>query len=81
MRLLLVAGALAMMFGCGASQQNPHGEVFCQSYEKNYVLECRKVCEQDLAADDEKGFKTCEKKCRADLQNDETYADDCVKTE
>jgi len=78
MRLLLVVGALAMMFSCGGAQQEARGEVFCQSYERDWVLECRKSCEQNLDSDDAKGVKACEKKCRKELRDDDIYSSDCL---
>jgi hypothetical protein len=78
MRLMpLVALLPALLLGCGASQQQPGGKVFCQSYEDNFLPGCQQVCENDLGFATQDGIIQCQKECRQDLADDDNFNDSC----
>ena len=74
----LVAILVATVASCGGKQE-PRGRAFCESYEQNYIPECRRHCESDLELGDEEGVEGCKAKCVKDLKSDDTYSESCVK--
>ncbi len=78
MRLLLLVALLLVLFtGCGGSQQQPGGKVFCQSYEDQYLPGCQQTCENDLGFATQDDIVGCQNECRDDLAEDPTFNDSC----
>ncbi len=75
--LLLVPLLLAPVIACGASQNQPGGKVFCQSYEDNYLPGCQQTCEADQEFATQDDIIQCRKECRQDLAEDATFNDSC----
>jgi hypothetical protein len=77
-RISVVVFALTLT-ACGGGQKGPRGPAFCESYETNYIANCRQVCEADLEMGDAAGTKACEQSCKEDLADDDTWSADCAK--
>jgi len=61
--------------GCAAKQA---GVEFCRSYERNYIGQCRQLCESER--DDAPSAATsdaCKKQCAGELADDSTFGDSC----
>jgi hypothetical protein len=63
-----------LLAACGASQTEPRGQVFCESYEEHYLGDCRAHCEATREDGDE---VDCKAKCTEDLEADATYSESC----
>lgn len=63
--------------GCGAAQEEPRGQVFCESYENAFVGQCRQSCEATTDGKPDEVGQQCLVKCEADLADDDTFADSC----
>ena len=68
---------LLFLVACSGAQGGGGGKAFCESYELNFLGECRQNCEQDVEPDDEAGQERCEDACYAELADDDTFSSDC----
>ncbi len=81
--ILITAAFFAILIGCisacSAPQQDVGGEVFCSSYENNYLHACRQNCEAETTAGDVDSITVCGEYCAGQLAKDDTFTDECRK--
>jgi hypothetical protein len=67
-----------LLLACsGAQSGDDRGEVFCESYEENFIGQCRTNCDATTEGKPAEVSKKCLAKCKSDLKEDDTFASDC----
>lgn len=79
LRMLMGLLSGLLLSACGGDQKGPRGPAFCASYEENYIESCLQQCESGLDLQDKEGREACQKTCREDLEDDDTWSEDCAK--